>query len=504
MIPNITTGSDFGGLIDYLIENRDHEVLDLQGVSSVDLAADEMGAVATLSNRAKAKLLHLSLSAAHEDGALSSDRWLAAADRMEGAFGLTGHQRVVVRHKDKTHDHVHVFWCTISVETGRTPPKRWFLRKGYAIDGIGPHALSDDQVARVPAAHRARRTYDFILLRRAQHLCRQLEREYGLRQLRSPEQAAAARVAGAKRAPSVGQQKRAERTGSAPLFERADEIRVALDQTDWPSKRWALAALGLDLEPVFRTTRNGEELRGLVIFDRADPGNRMKASQLDTATTKYGWRKLEERHTSGAATLAAWWPERGPAPFAPAAHAKDPVTDLKQEFDLVVERHKLLEREKRERLRSLRQDQKRDERAKRRELMRERAAQAAAIEPGQRRAFYARFDAEMRRAALAALAERHENLVSLLRRTRKPSWLEFLQVLAHAGDVRARRLTEKRALPHKMPEMARPIQQVRTQLPTVSQTVAMPNAQMQITSMGPDLTPDLLLKAINDRRARGR
>jgi hypothetical protein len=379
MIANITTGADFGDLLDYLVENRDHELLDARGVSSVDLAAEEMEAVAALNDRAKVKLIHLSLSAAHEDGQLSGDTWLHAVGRHEGAFGLAGHQRVVVRHKDKTHDHVHVFWCTISPETGQTPPKRWFLKKGFAIDDVGPHALTENQVARVPAEHRARRTYDFILLRRAQHLCRRLEKELGLRELQSPEQAAEARATGEVRGPTIGQQKRAERTGSAPLIERGDDIRRALDAPDWPSKRHALASIGLDLEPVFRTTKTGEELRGLVIFELSDPGNRMKASQLDTAHRKYGFRKLEERHSDGAEPLERWWPDRRPVPFIRADQAAKPAVRLKAMYDLVLARHNLAEAEKRRELRRLRKEEKAAVAAKRAALMRDRKSRAASL-----------------------------------------------------------------------------------------------------------------------------
>src|SRR5690606_31557312 len=97
-----------------------------------------------------------------------------AVDRHEETLGLRKHQRVVVRHNDKQYDHVHVFWCTIAAETGQTPPKQWFLKKGCAVQSVGPHALSDTQVAAIPATDRARRTYDFRALARCQDTCRQL------------------------------------------------------------------------------------------------------------------------------------------------------------------------------------------------------------------------------------------------------------------------------------------------------------------------------------------
>lgn len=435
MIPNITSGGDFNGLVQYLVENRDHEVIDLQGVSSVALAADEMAAVAALSRRASVKLIHLSFSAALEDGMLSADRWLAIANRMEHAFGMQGHQRVVVRHRDKTHDHIHVFWCTISIETGRTPPKQWFLKKGFAIDDVGPHSLTAEQVTRVPIDQRARHTYDFILLRRAQDLCRRLEREFGLRELRSPREVAKARVAGETRPLVVGQTKRAERTGSTPLIENADAIRAALEEADWPSKRSALRAIGLDLEPVYRTTVRGEELRGVVIVDLADTGNRMKASQLDTPDKKFGWRKLDERRASGTQSLEAWWPERESVPLASLSSAKQRIDQHKDEFDRLVQRHRLVEADKQAKRHALRARQKREIGRLRVSLMRQRAAQASELEPKMRREFYAGFHASVRQPQVDELLQRHLFQRMELVRTRKPFWIEFLKTCVDAKVV---------------------------------------------------------------------
>ena len=437
MIPNITWGADFAGLVEYLVENRDHEVLDLQGVSAVEFAADEMAAVAALSHRAKNKLLHLSLSAAYQDGKLSRDQWLKAVASIERAFGLSGHQRVVVRHRDKTHDHVHVFWCTISLETGFTPPKGWFLKKGCAVEGIGPHALNDSQLKSVRAEDRARRTYDFRALSRCQDICRQLERQMGLRQLRTPQQAAAARLAGEQKAPSAGQKKRAERIGSVPLIHRADEIRHALDTRDWPSKHCAIVALGLDFEPAYRTTRNGAELRGLVIFDPADPANRMAASDLDTPDRKYGWRRLEDRHHDCAAGLEIWWPEREPIVAVAALEQSSAKRGLRDQFDLLRAEHVLVEREKEQRRKNLRSKQKQERAAKREALMRRRKAKASELLPSQRRAFYARFSREVSGPELAQLNDRHKQAAHNLARARAPSWIEFVGMCAAADDRRA-------------------------------------------------------------------
>ena len=130
MIPNLTWGSDFDGLTRYLTENRDHVVIDLQGVSAFVRAAEEMRVVAAQSGRVRQPGMLVSFAAALEDGMLADEVWLDLVSAAERELGLVGHQRVVVRHRDKQYDHIHVFWCTIDGDTGQTPPKQWFRARG--------------------------------------------------------------------------------------------------------------------------------------------------------------------------------------------------------------------------------------------------------------------------------------------------------------------------------------------------------------------------------------
>lgn len=440
MISNITWGADFAGIVRYLVENRDHEVLDLQGVTSVELAADEMAAVAALNSRAKNKLLHVSLSAALEDGSLDASQWLHCVDELTAALRLTGLQRVVVRHKDKAHDHVHIFYCTIDSATGQTPPKGWFLRKGNAMLGIGPHALSQTSIAAVPLHARALRTYDFRALARTMDICRKLERQLGLRALRTPEEAAQARLAGVAKDKSAAQRKRHDRIGSTPLIERADEIRRVLVTQDWPSKRDALCALGLDFEPIYRTTKKGKELRGLTIFDMRDTGNRIRASDLDLPSQKFGLLRLEERHEPGADRFDMWWSKRGAGvPVIKADRDNDHIR-LKSSFDHFALQHLTFEREKANSRKKLRKEQTLERARMRKSLMRRRRDEAARLPSSERRAFYRRYAAEVSRPELASLSEFHSKQKRALARSRKPTWTEYLQLRANVGDISAARL----------------------------------------------------------------
>lgn len=505
MISNITVGSDFAGIVRYLVENRDHEVLDLQGVTSVELAADEMAAVAALSTRAKNVLLHISLSAAIEDGPLDARQWLHCADEVTAALRLAGLQRVVVRHKDKAHDHVHIFYCTIDSETGQTRPKCWFLKKGNAVQGIGPHALSDAEVDAVPLSARALRTYDFRALARVMDTCRKLERQLGLRALRTPAEAAQARLAGGAKEKASAQQRRSDRVGSITLMDRADEIRRALDTPDWPSKRDALRAICLDIEPIYRTTKAAEELRGLIIFDVNDWDNRIPASNLDLPHLKYGLRRLEARHAREAESFERWWPER----TATRAGAQiDHGTDrqrLKDAFDLFALQHAAAERDKRLSREKLRKEQALARARKRRALMMRRREEAAQLPPGERREFYRRFSLETSKPELALLGKLHSRQTQVLARCRKPTWQEYLKLRASAGDLAAQRLIPKARL--------KPLERVAMRKQTIvreDQRLPQPQAAVPpVAHKGPNPglpeldTADLLL-AYQATKQRGR
>ncbi|USI79093.1 relaxase/mobilization nuclease domain-containing protein [Sphingopyxis sp. USTB-05] len=505
MISNITWGADFAGIVRYLVENRVHEVLDLKGVTSVELAADEMAAVAALSTRAKNVLLHISLSAAIEDGALDADQWRHCASEITIALRLVGLQRVVVRHSDKAHDHVHIFYCTIDPETGQTPPKHWFLRKGNAVDDIGPHALSDAEVDAVPVSARALRTYDFRALARVMDTCRKLERQLGLRALRTPSEAAQARLAGEAKDKPAAPQRRSDRVGSIPLMERAEEIRSALDTPDWPSKRDALCAAGLDFEPIYRTTKKTEELRGLVIFDAADPGNRIRASNLDLPDRKYGLRRLEARHASEAESFERWWPERtATRPGAPLGPGTDRQR-LKDGFDLLALQHAAAERDKRVARHRLRKEQALERARKRRLLMIRRRREAAQLPASERRGFYRQFSLEVSRLELAALSELHSQQARPLARGRKPTWNEYLKMRADAGDIAAARLitqspakavarvaAKEQVIVRGQPVLAKP----RAPVPTFPQTIVAANPT--------DIDPADLMLAYKAMQQRGR
>ena len=238
MIANVTYGDDFSGLLEYLVEHRDHEVLDLRGVSSVELAADEMAVVAASAQRAQKVVMHVSVSAAPGDGNLTPDVWMLAAARIDAEFGLDGRQRVIVRHRDKDYDHVHIFWCVVG-DDGRAPPHRRFLAKGVKIDGLERFALTPDQVKKLAPEQVVRGSYNRYALFRLMELCRDLERDLKLTKVRGHKEVKAAQMAGEPHRRRGEDQHRHTRTGTEPLMLRADAIRLALDEQNWPGAEQA-------------------------------------------------------------------------------------------------------------------------------------------------------------------------------------------------------------------------------------------------------------------------
>ncbi|MDG2511067.1 relaxase/mobilization nuclease domain-containing protein [Sphingobium yanoikuyae] len=427
MIPEIKFGRDFGGLVNYLIDQRDHEVLDIRGVSSIDMAAQEMALVASMARRAKSVVMHCSLSAAIEDGQLAATDWRQIVDEIDSEFDLRNHQRVIVRHKDKDYDHVHIFWCTVNPDTGQTPPKQLFLAKGVKVAGLGDFALTPKQAASLAKDQTVRGSFNRHALYRLQNFCRRFERKLGLRRLRTPREMAADRMSRQSRGPSGSQTHRAERTGSPLLLERAPAIRSALDEPDWPRAQRRLAAIGIGLRPAFRSSKtNGDKVVGLILFDLTDPQNSIKASQLDGDGRRYGLVQIEKRRKSGTPTLGEWWPTAAATVPAPESATDIDETSIRDDFEAYRARCLHQRREASVRRKQLKEQYAKDRKAVAKALMEKRRQQAQSLAASARRAFYAYFSTHVRGPRMAKLDGELRNALRALRLPRVMQWHEFI------------------------------------------------------------------------------
>lgn len=106
-------------------QNEDIHLYELRGVVAQDVAGAlaEMEAL-TAAVHSKRPLYHASISPeAHTP--LAPDQIRTAADTLERKLGLHGQPRVVVVHRKKDREHVHVVWSRIDVERQRVISDGW-------------------------------------------------------------------------------------------------------------------------------------------------------------------------------------------------------------------------------------------------------------------------------------------------------------------------------------------------------------------------------------------
>jgi hypothetical protein len=96
------------------------------------LAQDVTGALVelearVLASRSQRPLYHASISPAPSQP-LTREQVREAVDLLEEKLGLHGQPRVVVQHRKKDREHVHVVWSRVNVETGTTVADSWNYR----------------------------------------------------------------------------------------------------------------------------------------------------------------------------------------------------------------------------------------------------------------------------------------------------------------------------------------------------------------------------------------
>ena len=427
MIPSITWGRNFSGLEIYLTYNRDHEILDLREVSSLGNASAEMTLVAEQAPRAKAVVMHISLSAAVEDGELSDETWKHIIDEVLHEFDLHGHQLVAVRHRDKGYDHIHLMICTVSPLTLKTPSKQAFLAPHARQKGVASFALKKKEVERLPVADVVWRSFNQFALFRLQDLCRAIEKRLELRQLRTHLEMEGVREVGPSRRTKAAHEHRHARTGERSLLERADDIRAALDLQSWHQAGRALAAIGVGFEAALRKSKKtGARIVGLTLFDLRSVNNRIKASDLDTAERRYGLLQIEKRRPDDAITFERWWPENTDYLRACPEMKVEEVRPDRTEFNLYRTQHfeaRRVARLEREKL-------KRSHRAKRKalseRLTKQRKEETARLPSSQRRSFSVAFTKNVRLPQLKALDDEHRTQIGKLRLPRLLSYALFM------------------------------------------------------------------------------
>ena len=131
MIAVSSSGRSFQALASYLAKGRDGDNPDRVAwtaernlpTSDPELAATFMRATAARSDRVEKPVYHIAISFDHGD---SVDRATMerVADRVLGRLGLAEHEAVIVAHRDREHQHLHILINRVHPETGKAW-ERW-------------------------------------------------------------------------------------------------------------------------------------------------------------------------------------------------------------------------------------------------------------------------------------------------------------------------------------------------------------------------------------------
>ncbi len=248
MIQSIHKGKGFRGVLNYVFGRaKSPELLggNMYGTDPRALA-QEFGEWRELRPELTRAVFHSSLSLPHGPGGreeLSDAQWREVAERYLEHLGYGRSPFVVVRHRDTEHDHVHIVAARI---------------------GADGRAVSD--------------SHDY---RRGEEILRQLEREYGLTQVKSAHEVE-------KTALRPGEIRHLERTGEVSARLRLQDLldRAAADRPTMTAFLERLRGAGVEVAARVATTGHVSGISyGL-------EGTSLRGSALGRA---YSWRGLQER-----------------------------------------------------------------------------------------------------------------------------------------------------------------------------------------------------------------
>ncbi|XOV94601.1 MAG: relaxase/mobilization nuclease domain-containing protein [Bacteroidota bacterium] len=109
MIGKVSIGKSFGGVVRYVMEKDQAEVLDMSGVRAENptVATRDFNAIRAQKKEIKNAVWHTSISFAQADKLSNAEMKNIAHDYLE-KIGLDKHQFLMVRHHDTSHEHIHI------------------------------------------------------------------------------------------------------------------------------------------------------------------------------------------------------------------------------------------------------------------------------------------------------------------------------------------------------------------------------------------------------------
>lgn len=294
MIIKVVRGSYFGGVVDYVTRRGkyagrdDARVLTSQGLFSYRTFAAQLAYDAARDPRRTRPVVHL---IARAERSLTDAQYQELGDRMLKVAGLEGRAHIKVVHDEPDDSeeggHLHIVACEVD-DRGKAPPRKFW-------DRVNRREVTAEEARILPKGTVTSRAWDSHLAWRLTGLARDVEVEWGLRQLSSKRAAKKLDEPEVSRA----QQEHLARTGMTPLQGRLyHEVRAALALPTWDERAAALAVHALVLRPYEAKGR----VRGLMVQSINNSKDAVKVSAFKMG----GMEKLD---ASADMLFLAWHPE---------------------------------------------------------------------------------------------------------------------------------------------------------------------------------------------------
>lgn len=133
MIAKISKGSGFRGLLDYLLKDGRGAIVggNLAGVTARELSK-EFGASRRLRQSLGKAVAHVSLSVPPGERKIEDEEWSNIAEKVAIGLGFYESSRVLIKHTDTDHQHVHLVLCRVD-RNGQTVKDSNDYRRTEAI-----------------------------------------------------------------------------------------------------------------------------------------------------------------------------------------------------------------------------------------------------------------------------------------------------------------------------------------------------------------------------------
>ncbi|BBD02239.1 MULTISPECIES: relaxase/mobilization nuclease domain-containing protein [Sphingobium] len=414
MIIKVVRGSYFGGVVDYVTRRGkyagrdDARVLKSQGLFSYRTFAAQLAYDAARDPRRTRPVVHL---IARAERSLTDAQYQELGDRMLKVAGLEGRAHVEVVHDEPDDSeeggHLHIVACEVDDE-GKAPPRKFWDRNSR-------REVTAEEARTLPKGTAASRAWDSHLAWRLTGLARDVEAEWGLRQLSSKRSTKRPDEPEISRA----QQEHLARTGMTPLQDRLyHEVRTALALSTWDERAAALAVHALVLRPYEAKGR----VRGLMVQSINSRKDAVKVSAFDMG----GMPKLD---ASADMPFLSWHPE-----YRAAINLRKTKVEARNDHWRATQRQFRLQLQDWEAIQKRRDAAYRRHKRDRAAIM-DRFDKRLADEP--RKAFHRQIRAERSDELAQVKASRDFALMEAGAKTPRPTFADFVAQRAAQGDAAA-------------------------------------------------------------------